>query len=313
MRDWLALIVVILIVGILIDGVRRMRLAKNGALKMSRTAEQADDKLEPESYSSEFPGGKARVAKQRDSDSAKALNESVKQKFEAGKVTLGAPQRIPEQVTLNLEESVPMLMDSIEMGDQKDLDDEAHVEPSLGSVENIDEVDERSPSETSIEKRDTEKSESNEVSESNYIEPEEVLIINLMAKKDCFFEGNDLLAALTKQNLKLGAMEIFHRHIDEEGEGAVLYSLANMVVPGTFKLAEMDSFKTPGVSIFLSLPVEAESIDVYDDMIKTAKSLAEDLDGELKDENRSVMTNQTVEHGRQRVIEYERKKKLAKA
>ena len=33
----------------------------------------------------------------------------------------------------------------------------------------------------------------------------------------------------------------------------------------------------------------------------------------LKDEQRSVMTRQTIENGRQRVIEYERKRRLAKS
>ena len=311
MRDWLAFVVVILIVGILVDGVRRMRLARNSSIKISKNAEHADQELNEERhYSSEFPAGKARVAKQRDSDSAKALNQSVKQKFEAGKVTLGAPQRIPEQVTLNLEESVPTLMDSVELKEDK-VDRESHVEPSIGELENIDQIDE--PIEVDDPVDDHPSSSSSETSEKQYIEPDEVLIINLMAKKDNYFFGPDLLAALTKQNLKLGDMEIFHRHQEKGGEGAILYSIANMVVPGTFNLAEMEKFKTPGISVFLSLPVASDSLDVYNDMVDTVKAIAEDLDGELKDENRSVMTNQTIEHGRQRVIEYERKKKLAKA
>ena len=65
--------------------------------------------------------------------------------------------------------------------------------------------------------------------------------------------------------------------------------------------------------MFLSLPVAGESLAAFNDLSVTAKNLANALGAELKDENRSVMTPQTIEHGRQRVIEYERKRKLARA
>ena len=42
-----------------------------------------------------------------------------------------------------------------------------------------------------------------------------------------------------------------------------------------------------------------------------ARKLAHELNGELKDDQRSVMTAQTIEHYRQRIVEFERKKQLA--
>ena len=355
MRDWLALIIVILILGILIDGVRRMRIARREQLVLSKNAQNAD-KLEGEgadneTFSSEFPSGKARVAKQRDEESAEALNQSVRRKYSDGRVTLGAPQRIPEQVTLNLEESVPMLMDSVDYepspqesddhtvnepvisegyGDEaKNIEGnsverhtgEAIIEPTVGSLDEVLESsdadnlyasesrsDDSSPVDT--EATVMEKNAADHDADIEYREPDEVLIINVMARAGERFSGSALLEILTRLGLKLGAMEIFHRHENNDGDGEVLYSLANMVVPGTFNLAEMENFVTPGISLFLSLPIASDSLHAYDDMVLSARALAEGLGGELKDENRSVMTNQTIEHGRERVIEYERKKKL---
>ena len=143
--------------------------------------------------------------------------------------------------------------------------------------------------------------------EENFIEPDEVLIVNVMAKKGELFAGEELLNALTLLRMRLGDMEIFHRHHEDDPDGPVVYSLANMIVPGTFKLSEMKTFTTPGVSMFLGLPVTGDSLSVYSDMIESAQYLTKRLGGELKDENRSVMTAQTIEHGRQRVMEYERK------
>ena len=319
MRDWLALIIIILIVGILLDGIRRMRAARKQEIKISKNAVKADQSDETEDYSSsEFPNGKARIAKQRDPRSAQELNKSVRETFQAGKVTVGAPHRIPEQVALNLEESVPMLMDSVELKEgDKEEEQIDHQEPVIGDIDDMleDEPETVEPvapiSETPDDLGELDEMEEDE--HIDYVEPDEVLIVNVMAHSGQKFAGDQLLQVLIDLKLKLGAMEIFHRHLDNDGDGPVLFSLANMVVPGTFNLAEMNRFETPGISLFLGLPVSGDSLSAYEDMIMTAKTIAETLDGELKDENRSVMTSQTIEHGRQRVIEYERKKKLGTA
>ena len=330
----------------------------------------ADGELETAENRGEFPSGGARVAAYRDHKDAENLNKNVRKTFEKSRITVGAPQRIPEQVTLNLEESVPMLMDSVAMESTDEIDSdesystetystdpysqairdeqggedrygEVQGEPSLGSLDELDLDDEdrreveppKTRSSDKLANKFKEVKESvkaklkehearqleladepeNDTSDNGRqpAEPDEVLIINVMARNGERFSGGDLLQALMEQKMKFGAMDIFHRHTDDDGYGPVIFSLANMVVPGTFNLAAMRDFSTPGVSIFMSLPVEAESIAAFDTMAATAKALAEELGGELKDENRSVMTRQTIEHSRQRVVEYERKKKLA--
>jgi len=42
-------------------------------------------------------------------------------------------------------------------------------------------------------------------------------------------------------------------------------------------------------------------------MVAAARKLAHELGGELKDDQRSVMTAQTIEHYRQRIVEFERR------
>lgn len=142
---------------------------------------------------------------------------------------------------------------------------------------------------------------------------EEVLILNIMAPAGDYFEGNDLLRALFACGMRFGDMNIFHYHTGEEGEGPALFSLANIVVPGTFDMSAMEDFTTPGVSLFLALPAEVEALKAFNTLLTTARFIAEQLGGELKDENRSVFTAQTAEHYRQRVMEFQRRKALAKA
>lgn len=141
--------------------------------------------------------------------------------------------------------------------------------------------------------------------------PREVVIINVMARQGYHFHGSDLLAVVREQGLQLGDMSIFHRHEKPDGSGRVVFSMANIVKPGTFDLATMDQFSTPGVSLFLQLPNKYGNMAAFELMLETALVLREQLDGELKDENRSVFTRQTIEHVRQRIRDFELALQLA--
>ena len=136
-------------------------------------------------------------------------------------------------------------------------------------------------------------------------EVEEVIIINVMAPQGQPFEGAQLLQILLRQGMRLGQMSIFHRHADHSGSGPVMFSMANMVKPGTFDMSNMDSFTTPGVSLFTQLPSRLRHMRNFELMLETAQCLRDELNGELKDENRSVLTRQTIEHYRQRIRDFE--------
>jgi cell division protein ZipA len=135
--------------------------------------------------------------------------------------------------------------------------------------------------------------------------PQEVIIINVMAKNGQFFYGQDLLPVLQHYGLRLGNMNIFHRHADVNGNGPVMFSMANIVKPGTFALAAMEEFVTPGLSFFLQLPNRHGNMHAFDQMLATANAVRQVLDGDLKDERRSVFTRQAIEHCRQRIRDFE--------
>ncbi len=133
----------------------------------------------------------------------------------------------------------------------------------------------------------------------------EVIIINVMAKSETQIEGKDLLKILLKQGMRLGEMSIFHRHADTSGKGPVMFSMANMLKPGTFSMSEMEDFTTPGVSFFMQIPNNLGNMHCFDEMLSTAEALQNELDVLLKDEDRSVFTRQTIEHSRQRIRDFE--------
>lgn len=300
MREWLTVIIVLLIAGVLLDGWRRMRQSRQQSIRMSKSMGNGE-KGESAGYGSELPNGGARVVAHRDDNDTKELTKNFQDTFEQSKTTTQKPARIPEQVALNLDEHVPMLMDSVmEQGRQ---------EPSLGDEA----ISAKAGCDTDvllapIQSKPTEKAPAKQKEAATEArESEEVLVINVMSVGDDRFQGTALLSVILECGMRYGDMKIFHRHLDEDGEGPLLFSMVNMVVPGTFDLNTMDNFETPGVSLFMTLPMDADGMAAFDAMAGTAKAIADQLGGELKDENRSVMTAQTLEHCRARIREFERK------
>lgn len=144
--------------------------------------------------------------------------------------------------------------------------------------------------------------------------PSEVLVVNVMSRDGEMFRGSALLQVLTSAGLKHGDMNIFHRHLGNDSRGPIVFSVANILNPGTFDLQAMSSFRTPGVSLFLAMPAVISNREAFEDMLRTAQQLRSALDGELRDDRRSVMTAQTIEHYRQRIQDFElRKLKAAQA
>ncbi len=137
------------------------------------------------------------------------------------------------------------------------------------------------------------------------MEPTEVVVINVMASEGYVFAGDDLLQVLITAGLKFGDMNIFHQRLDNDSRGPVVFSVANILNPGTFDLNSMDEFTTLGISLFLALPTPTNNLEAFEQMLNVAQQIRGALDGELRDDNRNIMTAQTIEHYRQRIRDFE--------
>lgn len=137
-------------------------------------------------------------------------------------------------------------------------------------------------------------------------EPTEVLILYVLLAENKEMKGPELLSALLTLGFKYGDMDIFHRHQDSAGSGAVLFSLANMFNPGTFDLENIDKLSTRGVSLFMTLPGPGEPLQNFNLMHNAAKKLAEEFGGQVLDGQRSVLTVQTVRHYVDKIREFQR-------
>ena len=128
---------------------------------------------------------------------------------------------------------------------------------------------------------------------------EQLIVLSVMAGADELFEGPALLRAFENTHLQYCDLQIYQRLTDN---GEAVFGVASAVKPGVFVPEQMDSFTTPGLTLFLQLPGPADGVAAFDDMLTTAERLAVELAGELQDQNHSVLSRQTVAHLREGII-----------
>ncbi len=103
---------------------------------------------------------------------------------------------------------------------------------------------------------------------------------------------------------RFGKMDIFHRYEEKNAEGSIQFSIVNMVEPGSFNLEQISTFTTPGVSFFLLLPGPADPLNAFECMVETAGCLVRNLNGRLLDDAHSSVSEQTLEHCRQKIRDF---------
>ncbi|MEL0169114.1 MAG: cell division protein ZipA [Pseudomonadaceae bacterium] len=267
LREWLFIIGLLVIAGILFDGWRRMGGRSKIRFKLERNLADL-----PEEGNDELLGPPRVVSRQE-----RAEPSFGDDKPDAPVLIDDEKPHAPEQVGLDLDEP-PVLVDPVV------------AEP-------------RNKNKPAAKPANT---ESAPKPEQQSLPVELVLVINVVARDEEGFPGSALHQSILESGLRFGDMNIFHRHESMSGNGDVLFSMANALKPGVFDLDEMDQSHVRAVSFFMGLPGPRHPKQALDLMIAAARKLAHELGGDLKDEQRSVLTAQTIEHYRQRIAEFER-------
>ena len=138
-------------------------------------------------------------------------------------------------------------------------------------------------------------------------EETKVYSLNVIARADQGFAGDDILRLLLGCGLRFGDMDFFHLSEAQGGTPNIQFSVANMMQPGVFDLENIDELSTQGLMFFLTLPGPHDMARAFDLMLETAHTVAHSLGGDVYDETRSVMTKQHVESLRQSIREFENK------
>jgi len=129
---------------------------------------------------------------------------------------------------------------------------------------------------------------------------EKLVTVHVAAQRDGLFRGTDLKKLFDQHGYEFGAMSLYHCSLDDDK----VFSVANMMKPGTFEEGNMAAFQTPGITLFMRLPISLDADVAFDFLIREAQELAQELDGQLRDVNRNPLSDQTIQHMREDVQQY---------
>ncbi|WP_077531221.1 cell division protein ZipA [Vreelandella utahensis] len=366
LREWLIIIGALLIIGVVVDGLRRMRRARQDSLEIQRGMGGDGIGQTPidDGYNPELPTGGARPVRGAGPDSGEeAAGAGAAEPQPASKPETG-PEPEPERVPTLEPERAEGPDSASQQEPERPSDPEPQDEPltaadddgivgparvrgesvlreraaeagdaageaasriSAGAREIWSRIrDGVAPEEAESSGADSSASattpqqetpeagnapEEPPVAGANRPEAEEVIVIHAHCRDDGHYTGATIKRILEACGMEYGDLGIYHRHEEADTRTPVQFSVASAVSPGTLTPEEIETLETPGLSFFMSLPGPSQPVQAFDFMLETANTVVRNLGGELRDEHRSVMTSQTIEHCRQRIREFERKRR----
>lgn len=137
---------------------------------------------------------------------------------------------------------------------------------------------------------------------------EKIVTLYLAARAGSKLSGPDIVVAAEKAGLSYGHMGVFHRLIDNHPERGPVFSVANIMKPGSFDMANIQAMETPAIAFFLTLPAPTPALDAWETMLPTAQRMAELLDGVVLDESRNALGRQRIAHIRDELRAYDRQR-----
>jgi len=142
------------------------------------------------------------------------------------------------------------------------------------------------------------------------LEPDSrVVTVRIMPELGSAFPAEELVLALRSAGLRHGQFGIFHAHA-EGAEERIRYSVASLVEPGSFDLSNLKDSEYRGISIFAILPAEEDGVQLFDDMVNTARVIAKAIEGKLTDEQGGTFSLQRERYMREDLIDYLRRQEF---
>ena len=139
-----------------------------------------------------------------------------------------------------------------------------------------------------------------------------IIVFNILAKPGEVFDAEAIQSAASAAGFQLGEKRIFEYRTGKMSEQTpAVCSFANAVEPGHFDALDSTDFTSPGICLFAQLPGPLEARETFKLTLDKAHGLASSLGGILCDETRSILSEQTVSHIKEKVEAFRFKQQMA--
>lgn len=129
--------------------------------------------------------------------------------------------------------------------------------------------------------------------------PSDIIVVYILPKVDQLLMGSQINSSAQAMGLSFGDMNIFHY---KSGDRKV-FSLANMLEPGSFDPDTIHDIKTTGLTIFMQISGD-DPLDDLTEMLQRSYQLAGLLDARLCNHKREPLTEQDAENYRTQVNDF---------
>ena len=145
----------------------------------------------------------------------------------------------------------------------------------------------------------------------NLSHPEKIVTLRVSFSATNKVPGGGLTELFKAHSLRFGNLNIFHKFITEGGRSmGPLFSVASIVEPGSFDLANIETETIPGLTLFMMLPNPIEGSLAFGSMLDFARAAKDRFDGEVLDESGSTLSIQRAGYIRDEIIDFERKRSI---
>ena len=135
-----------------------------------------------------------------------------------------------------------------------------------------------------------------DIKESGSTLPNDIVVLYILAKPNKQLAGSQVNSSAQAMGLSFGEMNIFHYR---KG-GRNVFSLANMLEPGSFDANTIHDIKTTGLTVFMQIQGD-DPLDDLTEMLQRSYQLAGLLDARLCNHRREPLTEQDAENYRTQV------------
>lgn len=132
-----------------------------------------------------------------------------------------------------------------------------------------------------------------------------LIVLTIITPGERDLAGSVIRNALAAFDLRPDDHGMFHHYGNRRGPPhEPVFSVANVLEPGVFDLAEMDRLATPGLCLFLRRPGPLPATVAFDLMLDVGTRLSRALEAVLCDDQRCRLTVQATQALRERVVHF---------